>query len=507
VKLRGDLEVERKLATLSGWRRWVAWDVTADRRRLLVSVFPSRTAIEQFVNLDDLERHARQAAGLIHPGCSRVVEVGRGEVGVWVVEEVGEGLPLAHSLPRQMPAEPLLSREVVRLIEVIAYYHRHDMLHGQVSVDTVFSNARALRLTGLATAETRRGQLLPAADVRAWGQIGKHLLEVKAEPSANDSPLPDLLGKSAAAGGPGEPADGPQMAALVHQALAAHGEKAGGRRARARRARAPEVEREFGSITALGAAMLVLRGLLTTVLTVALIAGMTSGAVLWALARGPAEVAVPNLIGMTHSQASQRLEEMGLREGRTREVYRNDIAFGEVASSEPPLGMKVRQGREVLLVISRGSAQVRVPNLVGTQAGEAETALREKGLKLRVAARRRSPAPTGEIVEQDPGPEEQVGRGAEVRVVVSAGEDYGTMRSVTAEGEERDVLFRRVQIIVPEGDSIQRVKVLEDYRGEMRTTYDRLHRPGERVTVNTHGFEGKRIEVQIEGETVYETRL
>ncbi len=506
VERREDLEVERKLVALGAWRRCVARDVAADDRRLLVSVFPSRTASEQLVSLDDLQRHAREAASIIHPGCSRVVRVRRDELGLWVWEEIAEGLPLAHSLPRQMPDEPYLSQEIVRVIEAIAYLHRHEMSHGQISVDTVFSNAHGLQLTGLATAPARGDRLLPSADVRAWGQIGRHVLELKGRPGANNSRLRELLNRSEMAGRTGEPSDGPQMAALVHQALAVDRQGAGKRR-RPGRPTAPAADPAGRPTTALGTTMLVLRGLLTTVLTVALIAGATSGGVLWALARGPAEVTVPNLIGMSHSQASQRLEEMGLREGRTREVYRNDIASGKVAATEPPLGMKVRQGRQVALVISRGSAQVQVPNLVGVQAGEAEAALREKGLKLRVEARRRSPAPTGEIVEQDPAAEEQVGRGAEVRVVVSGGEDYGTIRAVTPEGEERDVLFRSIKIVVPAGDPIQRVKVLEGYRGQMRTTYDRLHRPGEHVTVNTHGFEGKRIEVQIEGETVYETRL
>jgi hypothetical protein len=78
---------------------------------------------------------------------------------------------------------------------------------------------------------------------------------------------------------------------------------------------------------------------------------------------------------------------------------------------------------------------------------------------------------------------------------------------VDADGDERDVVFRRLEIIVPQGDRIQRVQVREGYGERLQVTYDRPHRPGERVTVNTYGFEGKRIEVQIEGVKVFNTRL
>jgi len=251
----------------------------------------------------------------------------------------------------------------------------------------------------------------------------------------------------------------------------------------------------------------VLRGLLTTLLTLALIVAAVTGGVLWALARGPAEISVPNLIGMTRAQASERLAEMGLGEGSVRRVYRDDIGAGKVAATSPPVGMRVRHAREVSLVVSLGSAQVQVPRLVGLQVAEAEAVVRARGIKLRKDGQRRSAAPVGEVVRQDPAAAERIGRGAEVGVVISGGQDYGVLRVLGERGEEKEVLFRRLEIIVPQGESIQRVKVLEGYRSDLRVTYDRLHSRGERVKVDTYGFEGKHLEVQIEGVTVFKSRL
>jgi len=55
---------------------------------------------------------------------------------------------------------------------------------------------------------------------------------------------------------------------------------------------------------------------------------------------------------------------------------------------------------------------------------------------------------------------------------------------------------------VPRGDPLQRVKVLEGYEDPLMVTYDRLHRPGDHIKIETYGRPGKRIEVFIEGKRV-----
>lgn len=508
---KGKLKVERELLPMGQWRRWIVQDPSANGRRLLLSLLDEARGSRLGVDPEQLERRARRAANLVHPGLSRVVEVGRGQVGVWVIEEAADGLPLSDVPAEDVPDGPALTRGLVGVIETIAYIRRHGLVHGEVSADTVFCCEQGLELTGVAAAPLEESGSAGAAaeNIRGWGQVGRQLLEQTLGPGRAEHPLAGVLESAARAGQPDAPSDGPQMAALVHEALASGRGETAPRGAHLPGAAVVDraAEESGRAATVLGALAAIVRGLLATVLTIALIVGAATGGVLWALARGPAEIGVPNLIGMTRTDASKRLTEAGLREGRLREVYRDDTAAGKVAASTPPVGMRVRQGREVGLTVSLGAAQVPVPKLVGLQVSEAETQLRGQGLKLRRDAHRRSAAPVGEIVQQKPPAGERVGHGAEVGVVVSGGEDYGTLRVVDADGDERDVVFRRLEIIVPQGDRIQRVQVREGYGDNLRVTYDRPHRPGERVTVNTYGFEGKRIEVQIEGVKVFNTRL
>ena len=211
--------------------------------------------------------------------------------------------------------------------------------------------------------------------------------------------------------------------------------------------------------------------------------------------------------GDVRDRLAHELADNGLKVGTLRRMYRDDVDVGEVAATTPAPGMRVREGREIAMVISRGSAEVKVPLVVGLQVNEAEKVLGKKGLSMRKAGERRSHAPVGEVVSQSPAPGRMTGRGSTVAVMLSGGEDYGLVRVEDADGEKQTVLFRELEIIVPEGERIQRVTVLAGYGDDMEAVYDRPHRPGDRVKVQLWGKKGKRVEVQIEGETIYKTQL
>jgi hypothetical protein len=91
----------------------------------------------------------------------------------------------------------------------------------------------------------------------------------------------------------------------------------------------------------------------------------------------------------------------------------------------------------------------------------------------------------------------------------SGGPDFGIVQ-VPAEDEDEDprvAVFRRIVIVVPRGDALQRVEVLEGYGEDLETTYDRLHRPGDRIKLDTHGRPGKRVKILIDGDEVLTTKL
>ena len=103
VGAKGTLKVERELLPMGQWRRWIVQDPSTNGRRLLLSLLDEARGSRLGVDPEQLERRARRAANLVHPGLSRVVEVGRGQVGVWVIEEAADGLPLSD-VPAEGPS-------------------------------------------------------------------------------------------------------------------------------------------------------------------------------------------------------------------------------------------------------------------------------------------------------------------------------------------------------------------------------------------------------------------
>jgi serine/threonine-protein kinase len=88
----------------------------------------------------------------------------------------------------------------------------------------------------------------------------------------------------------------------------------------------------------------------------------------------------------------------------------------------------------VALFLSTGpGASVAVPSLGGLQRPDAAAQATDKGLLMKVVARRTSDDPRGLIIEQRPGPGAFLGEGDEVRVVVSRGPPPVAIPDVTGQ--------------------------------------------------------------------------
>ena len=77
---------------------------------------------------------------------------------------------------------------------------------------------------------------------------------------------------------------------------------------------------------------------------------------------GPAQVAVPNVVGQTQAAATTAITGAGLVVGTVRTVrtpFIGTVASGRVISESPVAGTLVALGSAVNLVVSTGPAQVR----------------------------------------------------------------------------------------------------------------------------------------------------
>lgn len=135
------------------------------------------------------------------------------------------------------------------------------------------------------------------------------------------------------------------------------------------------------------------------------------------------EVEVPEIVGMDSKEAKAKLDEQGLKMVVIKEDPNSDMEPGKVVSQNPPAGMKVKKGREIEVVLSKGTAISRVPNLVGVSLSDAEIRLANENLELgKVQEQYDTKYAQGIIISQSPKGGTRVKEGSKVDVLVSKGE-------------------------------------------------------------------------------------
>ncbi|MDQ3985547.1 MAG: PASTA domain-containing protein, partial [Actinomycetota bacterium] len=132
------------------------------------------------------------------------------------------------------------------------------------------------------------------------------------------------------------------------------------------------------------------------------------------------DVTVPRLIGLTQSEAEDRLDQVGLV-ADVEERPHPDAPVGDVVDQEPNAGGTVEGGGTVTVFVSSGPKQVEVPDLRGLTEKEAKKTLKEEGLKAGDTTKVFSDEDEGEVVNHEPGPGAVIDAGDEVNLQVSKG--------------------------------------------------------------------------------------
>jgi serine/threonine-protein kinase len=81
----------------------------------------------------------------------------------------------------------------------------------------------------------------------------------------------------------------------------------------------------------------------------------------------------------------------------------------------------VDEGSTVTLKVSAGAQAIPVPDVVGSQVAQARQVVEGLGFTVKVEEVVDEEAPVGEVVDQEPGPNEEAPRGSEVTLFVSKG--------------------------------------------------------------------------------------
>ncbi|HOQ90953.1 MAG TPA: PASTA domain-containing protein, partial [Candidatus Hydrogenedentes bacterium] len=145
----------------------------------------------------------------------------------------------------------------------------------------------------------------------------------------------------------------------------------------------------------------------------------------FSVATGPCPVAVPQVIGLSLTDAEALITTSGLAVGAVTSVCSDSAAVGAVVSQSVPGGTQVMPGSAVNLVTASGPCAepgVTVPNLIGRTQTNAQTSVTEAGLTLgSVIPQCSDTVAAGLVISQSPEPNSSVGSGTAVNLVVSSG--------------------------------------------------------------------------------------
>jgi serine/threonine-protein kinase len=141
---------------------------------------------------------------------------------------------------------------------------------------------------------------------------------------------------------------------------------------------------------------------------------------------GPPKVTVPAVKGQQWTTAQQTLVNAGLQPvehivpGNTK---------GQVTATDPPAGQSVPKGSKVRVNVMSGPATASVPNVVGMNIADAQTALHNAGFNGNPSYVN-SDAPQGQVISQNPAPNTSETKGTTVNLSVSNGPPQVTVPDV-----------------------------------------------------------------------------
>ena len=138
---------------------------------------------------------------------------------------------------------------------------------------------------------------------------------------------------------------------------------------------------------------------------------------------GGKEITVPDVKGMSYSEAKEVLEAKGLKIEKAEEpIASQKIEKGKIVSQTPSKNSKVKKGRTVRVILSAGNTELKVPDLKGLSYKEAKTLLSEMGLQISKGDEVDSDSVAeGLIASQYPSAKTKVDKGDIITVNISKG--------------------------------------------------------------------------------------
>lgn len=171
------------------------------------------------------------------------------------------------------------------------------------------------------------------------------------------------------------------------------------------------------------------------------------------LSKGTEEEAVPNLIGMSESDAKSQIEKYGFVVGNVS-TARSDQPAGQVISQDPAAGTEAVTGTKINLTVSDGKSKGEgtVPDLKGMSVSEAKTAITDAGFTVgNVSYDTSTTYSKDKVMSQDPAAGTKLEKESSISFVVSSGSVSEVSIHIDYKEAKEEVFYLTVTVADEDG--------------------------------------------------------
>ncbi|MET7478228.1 Stk1 family PASTA domain-containing Ser/Thr kinase [Streptomyces sp. NPDC005648] len=146
-------------------------------------------------------------------------------------------------------------------------------------------------------------------------------------------------------------------------------------------------------------------------------------------------VSVPNLVGVTQSDAENQLKNIDLKVGTVKQQPCEAQTKGNVCSQDPKGGTDLKKGEAVNLVVSTGAPKVAVPNVTGKSLDEATQILEGDDYKFVVKTKTEESTTedANTVLDQDPKLGAEVQKGSTITLTIAKAPQTVAIPDVTGQ--------------------------------------------------------------------------
>ncbi len=195
------------------------------------------------------------------------------------------------------------------------------------------------------------------------------------------------------------------------------------------------------------------------------------------LTRVGSEVELPDIVDEDFYAAKRALIELGLELEKIDEEFSPVYDEDHIIEQIPPPFTKVKKGRTVGVVVSRGPEEIFIPDVTRLSEDQARKKLREFGLLLGSVTSRPDNAPEGTVIDQRPVANVRSLRNRRVDLVVSSGPARMSIRIPLLINEGLERALSTIRML----EGLVWIEWVEDDDSVMMTVIEQSPEPGREV--------------------------